>query len=519
MTKKISIRNIKHIQSLDFELPSTPGVYVLTGSNGSGKTTLMTCLLRIGWERAFQDLFKTGSERVDSYDGEIKYTLANESVTYHHTGIRWPANPRRNSQLFSDWFPEVRFLPATGNRLYIHEQNINPTNFRAADNNLKADLNSLLETDKFNNLRFVQTGSARGPGGGSQRWKRAYVIRKGNSYYSEKNFSLGEILILNTLLLIQDVKNGSMLLIDELEMALHPRVQIRLLKYLTEKAREKRLTVILSTHSSSLIKCADKLIYLENNGSGEINVNTNCYPAVILKDVAIEEDIQPDYIFLVEDDMAQMLLKEILKHYFQLDATRLVPVYKILPIGGYPQLFEFADNSSGYLFSSKIGLYLFPDADVVEAKKKLATKGNSRDLPEQELFNLFRKFETRTKFLPITPELGIFNWLCSNTSNIQQSLNLHYSDVTFKLKDLIEDTAKHFPNNSDNNSDTERKQAKRKLKYLTLLLEHKTNENAKRISQFLFGLFVKDYYTKSDNIDLLKSTWGQIFHTRGNKTN
>ena len=82
----------------------------------------------------------------------------------------------------------------------------------------------------------------------------------GDTYYSEKNFSLGEILILNTLLLIDDVTAGSMLLIDELEMALHPRVQIRLLKYLENKAIEKNLVIILSTHSSSLIKSAKKLI-------------------------------------------------------------------------------------------------------------------------------------------------------------------------------------------------------------------------------------------------------------------
>src|SRR5690606_36324391 len=157
--------------------------------------------------------------------------------------------------------------------------------------------------NKFNNLRYVQTSSTRGPGSGSQRWKRAYVIKIGNSYYSEKNFSLGEILILNTLLLIDDVTTGSMLLIDEIEMALHPRVQIRLLKYLEKKATEKGLVIILSTHSSSLIKSAKKLIYLDNkSGDGQIKVNKNCYPAIVLRDIAIEEDIQPDYIFVVEDD-------------------------------------------------------------------------------------------------------------------------------------------------------------------------------------------------------------------------
>ena len=147
MIKKVTIRNIKHIQNLEFDVPTSADAYVLTGSNGSGKTTLMTCLLRIGWYRAFQDNFKTGNHRVDNYTGEIVYTVGTNSVSYHHARTRWPPRPRTNSHFFNGFgFPEVRFLPATGNRLFIQEQNIDPTDFRPVDSNLKNDLNSLLET-------------------------------------------------------------------------------------------------------------------------------------------------------------------------------------------------------------------------------------------------------------------------------------------------------------------------------------------------------------------------------------
>lgn len=514
MAKSITITGIKNIQLLKFEIPEQSGVYLLTGSNGSGKTTLMTCLLRIGWYRSFKDHFKTGSKSVDLFPGKVTYTVGLNSVSYHYAGSHWPPKPRKNSNLLKQFgFPEVRFLPATGNRLFIQDQNINPTDFKAVDAVLKKDLNSLLESDKYNNLRYVQTSSTRGPGSGSQRWKRAYVIKTGSTYYSEKNFSLGEILILNTLLLIQDVSDGSMLLIDEIEMALHPRLQIRLLQYLVIKAKEKNLTVILSTHSSSLIKSANRLIYLENrNGDGKINVLTNCYPASVLKDVAIEEDIQPDYVFIVEDEMAEMLLRETIKHYFQIESNRLIPIYKVIPIGGYTQVLDFADNTNNYLFNKKIGIYLFPDFDVVQAKLNIVLKGNCRDSSEQALFEQFRRLENVTKFLPITPELGVWNWLVEEKSSIQQLLNSHYSDVTFNLIDLIEETELHFPIPAEN----ERKSAKRKLKYIVGLLETRTNENSKRINQFLFGLFVKHFYSEAMNITTLKATWGQIFNKRGN---
>lgn len=512
--RQIKISNIKHIQNLEFKVPSESGVYVLTGSNGSGKTTLLACLLRIGWYRSFQDYFKTGTGRVDKFEGNIIYSIGGQSVSYQYTGERWPPRPRMNSALFSQFgFPEVRFLPATGNRLYVNGENIVPSDFRAVAPTLKNDMNKLLETNRFENLRYIQTGSIRGPGSGSQRWKRAYVIKKGNQYYSEKNFSLGEILILNTLLLIDDVPNGSMLLIDELEMALHPRAQIKLLRYLEAKARERQFTIILSTHSSSLIKSASKLIYLENDGSGNISVHENCFPALILKEVAIEEDIQPDYVFIVEDDMAEMLLKETLNCYFKLNSDRQVPVYKVIPIGGYPQVLDFAEKSQNYLFDSHIGQYLFLDEDVKDVKLALLRKGNQRDSTEQELFEQFQRLENRTEFLPITPELGLWNWLTTNIEQIQNEISAHYPDSTFRLNLLKDQTDNHFPNDSDN----ERKKAKKRLKYLVGLIENRTNEDSKRINRFLFQIYINAYYADRENRNKLSMVFGQIFSRRGNR--
>ena len=516
--KKVIIKKIKHINNLEFEIPNRKGVFVLTGSNGSGKTTLMTCLLRIGWYRAFQDNFKTGTSRIDDYEGEVIYQVDSESVAYHHAGTRWPPRPRSKSKLFAKFdFPQVRFLPATGNRLFIHEQDINPTSFRAVSQQLKNDLNHILETNKFDNLRFVQTGSTRGRGGGSQRWKRAYVIKiRHNKYYSEKNFSLGEILVLNTLLLIEDVPNQSMLLIDEIEMALHPRVQIRLLSYLEKKAEEKNLVVILSTHSSSIIKCAKRIIYLENDGSGNISVDYNAYPALVLKEVAIEEDIQPDYVFLVEDGMAEMLLKDTLNYYFQLNQTRKVPICKILPIGGYQQLLAFAEHSKDYLFNSRIGQYIFPDQDVEESLNELRQKGNNRDEPEQRLFELFRNLENRINYLPITPELGLWRWVNNNPGLFQNSVDQHYSGITFNTADLVQQTDDHY-NAGGNDTGVDRKKAKRRVKHLVKLIGDHVNESPKRVNQFLFSIFVDSFYGDTTNQNELRDTFGRIFSRRGNQ--
>lgn len=516
---RILIHNIKHIQNLEFELPGQ-GVHVLTGSNGSGKTTLMACLFRIGASWAFQEHFRTSrSPRLDLYgNGYIQYTLNNQSVKYQYSNVRWTPRPRPNNAILSQFgYPEVRFLPATGNRLYITDSEFDPSDVRPTEQWLKDDLNSLLETQKFNNLRFVQTGSTRGRGGGSQRWKRAYVIRTNPSvspakYYSERNFSLGEILVLNTLLLIQDVPNGSMLLIDELEMALHPRVQVKLLRYLEEKARQKNLTIILSTHSSSLIKCANNLIYLENPGNGNINVHRNIYATMVLQNVAIEEDIQPDYTFYVEDDMAELLLKRMILKYWDLYPNRLRPLYKVLPIGGFKEVLKFTKRSYRYLLPDRIGQYAFLDADVQEQYNEIDAKGNNRSESEQRAYELFNELSSRTKYLPITPELGVWEWISNNPTLAQNEINSFFHDAPINMTDLINDANQNVTPVPGKPRD----EAKKRMNRIFENVESHTNRERKGIIDAFMAAFVKNYYQDQTNQNSLQAMFGPVFNSPGN---
>ncbi|PHN95816.1 ATP-binding protein, partial [Tenacibaculum discolor] len=99
-------------------------------------------------------------------------------------------------------------------------------------------------------------------------------------YISEKNLSLGELCILKLLRLLKDCPRGSLVLIDELELALHPMAQVALLRYLDDIARDKALTVIVSTHSATLIKQANanRLLLLQDNGEGQIVCQDRCFP-------------------------------------------------------------------------------------------------------------------------------------------------------------------------------------------------------------------------------------------------
>lgn len=107
----------------------------------------------------------------------------------------------------------------------------------------------------------------------------AYAIPLGDGrYYTERNFSFGEIVLINLLFDIKSATNGSLVLIDELEMAIHPSAQIRLIDCLNDIAREKGLTIIISTHSASIIRAQKDVIFLETYSNGRINCIYHCPP-------------------------------------------------------------------------------------------------------------------------------------------------------------------------------------------------------------------------------------------------
>ena len=510
----VRIKNIRHINDLEFRLPGS-GVHVLTGSNGSGKTSLLAAILRIGYFRAFQDNFKTSKHlQLDHHGaGYFEYEAKGRKVKYRHKGVRWVPSPRKNRQVLYDFgYPQAHFLHATGARMFIQDWEFDPSTVRGAAQWLKDDLNDLLETRKFDHLRYIQTGSTRGRGGGSQRWKKAYAIRinPGQTpaqHYSERNFSLGEMLLLNTLLLVREVPNNSILLIDELEMALHPRVQVALLRYLEKKATAKNLTVIISTHSSSLIRLAKSLIYLENDGSGNISAHYDVYPTYVLRNVAVEEDLRPDFAFFVEDEMAAALLKRMVEKYWQLHPNKKPAITKVLPIGGFGEVLRFTKNSKSYLLTDKIGQYAFLDEDVKANFDNLEAKGNSRSAEQQTQYELFKELRPLTTFLPITPELGVWNWFEQETIAAQQILNASLTDAPINLASMLAEVRGAI----DPVPGKPRREAKRKMGRFITVMTEKTNRPHSTLVDLVMSAFVRHYYSGSAGEGKLKSLLNPIF--------
>lgn len=241
--KKITIKKTKNIKNLEFVFPQSKGVYLIVGPNGVGKTTLLVCIDRICNKNAFARGFSASRSfgEVDQYaEAEITYDTDNPptSLKFRKKSSRWAVSPKGHSNLLDNFgYTQTVFIRADSNRIDVPKEEIRRGNFVAADPDVKRNLNRIFETDKFDRLKRLRIANGRG-----RHATFFYVIeeRRGQ-YYSEKRFSTGEIALLRLVEKLNTVENDAIVLLDEAEMALHPRVQKKLYDYLVEVAATKEL--------------------------------------------------------------------------------------------------------------------------------------------------------------------------------------------------------------------------------------------------------------------------------------
>ncbi len=424
--KKIVIDNIRNIKHLEFNLP-TPGTYILTGTNGSGKTTLFTCINRIRNSNAFRKGFPSSANKdLDNVTGAITYEVDGISVSYSRRSSGEWRPSSRNSNIFDKFgFPCVVNITTKNERIFTQEV-IKPRQRKQPDIWLNENLNAIFNTNKFSNMIQITTGDMR-RGKAKQETSRrrniAYAIPVSqNKYFTEQNFSFGEIIIINLLHDIKNTPNGSLILIDELEMALHPSAQIKLLKILKELAKEKGQTIIISTHSSSIIRSERAVIFLDKQDDGTVEIIERCPSAKAIGAIGMREDTDPDIVVLVEDFMANAYFSALKQKYNEIASESDYLDIRILEIGGYQNVIHFFDEAKNSIFYDNVFLTAYLDNDVTTDVLKYRQYCDGKTLSEYD------KHGKYINFLPYTPEILLLKYLQSYKNDIISSLKKTYSN-------------------------------------------------------------------------------------------
>lgn len=481
--RKVTIRHTKGIEHLEFEIPERNGVFLLVGANGTGKTTLLVCLDRICNSNAFARGFSTSNTfgAVDQYkDAEIQYEIDNPamSLLFRKKTARWAASPKGGADLLSHFgFASTVFIKADSNRISITEDEIRTGTFEPANAELKTKLNELFETEKFSRLKRLKNTNGRG-----RTAKYFYVIQeRAEKYYSEKRFSTGELALLRLVEQLSNVERNSLVLIDEAEMALHPRIQNRLLDYLKQVSSEKNLTVIVSTHSITLIKATRKndILLLEDAGRNRYHVTTPCYPAKAIGCVDFMDNIIYDAVFFVEDDMARLLLKKMLRICCEEDRRFSTITNCIVPVGGYEQTAHLAINTKRQLLGKSFVCAVW-DEDVFT--ETIPNTSRIEQLYEQNKSMIFR--------LGCTPEV----WMIETLEQNGPEINRVFRD---RFRCEIESVI-HSEEYVRCNAQQPRKLAKQKMDVVIDILSSSCGDSKEIVLEALAQIIIDYCYTISD---------------------
>lgn len=257
---EVGMRGIRNFD-IEFKYPIT----AIAGANGIGKTTILqvaACLFH-NTDRTFHPYRFSNAKKQNSYyrftdffvisRGENKGLGAELKFIYVKPGqarteysvkkiTRW-TNYERRPNRYVDFLGISRVLPAyefatfrntfTGNYTPLTTNSLSDQEKRAIGKITGKNINDITE-DSCSSI---------------QNFKLSRIEDSQGLKYSSFNMGAGEEVAIALISRISNLPNGSLVLIEEIELGLHPRAQKKLIETLMDIVFKKRLQLIFTTHS------------------------------------------------------------------------------------------------------------------------------------------------------------------------------------------------------------------------------------------------------------------------------
>lgn len=286
------------------------------------------------------------------------------------------------------------------------------------------------------------------------------------------------------LLALGNIPDESLVLIDELELAIHPKAQMQLFHYLTKFSKQKKLTIIFSTHSVTLIKGTDRkhILFLQNS-NGIVHCHRECYPTFALGHITSGEEVAPDCVVYVEDDSGKKCLTAILEVYREKVAMKkrvALPTTLSVPLGGFSQILEFLDKAPQML-PTHTKLVAMLDGDV-QTDSLAEYEAND----DHQMLDLFKRLKGKLYYLPWTPEVGLVQLIRADIPFHENQLKEYFSDNRISV---AHDWAAEFEEKA---GATLRKYCKKVVYELGHSLEKLLGKSNDRIREDLFRYLVSE---------------------------
>lgn len=427
----VKISGIKGIRNGHITLPLDNNLYAIVGTNGSGKSTIMLALSQL-ISRFSINILREEDYSLDSF---IEFQYGDRVTKWHRHNGYWISshNTRERIQFNGTYegslFYGNRFQDSTIVDDLLKSKKLKETDIVDADDYVQRELGRILhgKIDFYNGLKRVKN-----------RDICKELDLKNVPYFKEVNgklisqyrMSSGECLLISLLHFIYnslirrslDKHQPILMLIDEIELALHPSAVDRLMKYLKFLLGEyKNLTIIVTSHAPEVIRSIlprnmYKIDRVRNNSENEFNITNPCYPSYAIRDIYGNHNGY-DLVILVEDNLAALLLETSIKN-LELRNSKLI---HITPVGGYSNVLELHHN---LLVNNVLGV----NTNLISIL--------DGDIKTQRLGDKYK--DLKKVFLPIESiEKFLLKYLIKNKDESSSlKITQYLSDNLFRLKSL-----------------------------------------------------------------------------------
>jgi len=491
-TLQLSIENLRSIKELTLTLPLNPGLYAITGKNGSGKSTAMAAIASLFYfdilEKYFFNSVENNSQILYKYNYSDK--TIDYSFSFDNTKNKWNRDGRK---IYLHGFYEGSLIH--GNRFRDSYLKALKAASRIKESELiesKPEIRKMLgfilhdDEEKYKNLKKLPSDRAKAI---FKFRSSPYFLIKNSRPISQLSLSTGENLLLSLLHSIYTHiqkrigrEDEYFILLDEVELALHPSALLRLLDFLEQLSSKHKIAIYFSTHSTDLIRKIkpNNIFFLNKHIDNTVEVINPCYPAYATRNIYMHDGY--DYLILVEDILAKKIVNWILRKE-NLLSSKLI---HILPAGGWNNVIALHKEimASNFLGAGKKAFTIL-DGDVED---EFNTKYKDKSLVKNLNID-FLPIESAEKYLKKKLH-----------TKIDHKFFRHFNDMFFhktSLDDIMQEYNKKYKNDKNG-------------KKLLSIIEQELQKNNTRYEDFTDKIV--EYIVDNENMGNLSLKIKKIFN-------
>lgn len=434
--KKIKFEPFRHISSLEIEFIHP--ISIISGTNRIGKTTILMAIAcsHLNFKKknprngnlerqTWSNLMKFTSQDIQAVDWTywITYKRGNridppKRGQRKHLSKKWNGIGKKESQFTREViFIEIdRALPL---------RNFNNIIFTKSKNSIISNLSNVTKVEELISYVFEENFHLHI----IKEYLDKVVLKFQNTNsYSSFNSASGEDVVARLVIDIVEVPRNSLIVIDELEVGLHPKIQRRLVDVINHIARNDNKQFIITTHSPTLLSTFSESsrIFIERKNDGSLkSINKISVNAAFSK---MDSKSYPLIDLYCEDDIAKkIILKAIDDLQINDGLLNLSDLINVIESGSADKTYtNFKVHQRTYGFKKvKTGLCCILDGDMMDKRNREGLLYPAED----ELLFIFSNE---------APERFLVRSYLQNNSNVNLDYHVNNSNPHCLFQKMVE---------------------------------------------------------------------------------